>query len=99
VRGHRYRIDFVGTPKGVDLTPTPVPPVVDEKGRQWPVTATYSGEIGKILHSVEGTAASYRLAGTELYVRAVVTDLTAPPRRWGKDSVPVRAWTQPVGWR
>ena len=97
--GHRYRIEFVGTPAEVDLSAGAVPPMVDEKQRKWPVTGSYSAAIGRTFDTANGTSAAYKLTGKELYVRAVVRDLTTPKKTWKNDIVQSCAWTQPVGWR
>lgn len=57
----------------------------------------YSGEIGKVLATVEGTKAEYTFTGNELYVRAVVTSSlgAVDPSIIGQKK---QAWTQPVGW-
>jgi hypothetical protein len=55
-------------------------------------------QIGVVLASVEGKRAEYKLTGSELYVRAVVTsslDAVDPSFAGQKQ----QAWTQPVGWR
>jgi hypothetical protein len=97
-RGVKYRIEFVGTKRGADLAGRPVaderlerqPP--DEK---WRTSLRYSDEIGVVLRSVDGTSASYELAGDELYVRAriVSTKLHSNPNRPGDVEM---AWTQPL---
>lgn len=81
--GISYRIDFIGTPRSTVLPAE---------------TNSCPAGVGKLLESVAGPRATYRLKGDELYVRAVVRDLTSPPCVWGKDRVARQAWTQPVGW-
>ena len=53
--------------------------------------------IGEELAAVEGPVATYRLSGSELYVRAVVSSSEAPADPVWKGQVQ-QAWTQPVGW-
>jgi hypothetical protein len=53
--------------------------------------------VGKVLATVEGTKATYRLTGEELYVRAVVTS-DRPPQNPSFPDQKAQAWTQPVGW-
>ncbi|WP_435011580.1 PHP domain-containing protein [Tundrisphaera lichenicola] len=90
----RYTIQFVGTLKGYDPTRKPV---VDREGKTLPVTQRYSDDVGKVLETVEGTSATYRLTGEELYVRAVVTSDQAPANPTFPEQK-AQAWTQPVGW-
>ena len=54
--------------------------------------------IGKVLATVPGNSATYKLTGSELYVRATITsslDHVNPSYKGQKR----QAWTQPVGWR
>lgn len=53
------------------------------------------GEIGEVLQRVEGTSASYRLRGDELFVRATVTS-TLPVDNPVWEGQLRQAWTQPV---
>lgn len=53
--------------------------------------------IGKVIRTVEGLKASYRMAGNELYVRALITSDRKHPNP-SLDSQKEQAWTQPVGW-
>ena len=61
------------------------------------MTQRYSDDVGKVLATVEGTKATYRLTGEELYVRAVVTS-DQPPENPSFPDQKAQAWTQPVGW-
>jgi hypothetical protein len=90
----RYTTRFVGTLKGYDPTRKPVQ---DEDGKPLPVTQRYSDDVGKVLATVEGLKATYRLTGEELYVRAVVTS-SLPPENPSFPDQKAQAWTQPVGW-
>jgi hypothetical protein len=94
--GVQYTIEFVGTLEGTDPKATIIE---SENGKKLTVPGVkYSAEIGKVLSSVKGTSASYRLTGKELYVRAVVRSdkpiANAPP---GAAQLQ-QAWCQPVGW-
>lgn len=95
VDGETYRIDFVGTRAGADLGGEPVR---GEDGAELPVTRRYPDAVGAVLQTVAGPRARYRLAGGELYVRAVVTSSAAPDNPvWAEQRK--QAWTQPFGWR
>jgi hypothetical protein len=91
----RYTTHFVGTLKGYDPTRKPVE---DPDGKPLPVTQRYSDDLGKVLATVEGLDATYRLTGEELYVRAVVTS-NRPPEVPSFEDQKAQAWTQPVGWQ
>src|SRR6185437_14271783 len=73
-------------------------PVKDRHGKALPVTQRYSDDVGKVLATVEGARATYRLTGEELYVRAVVTS-DRPPENPSFPDQKAQAWTQPVGWQ
>jgi hypothetical protein len=90
----RYTTRFVGTLKGYDRTRRPV---LDKEGKPLPVTQRYSDDVGRVLATVEGARATYRLTGEELYVRAVVTS-DRPPANPSFPGQTAQAWTQPVGW-
>jgi hypothetical protein len=53
--------------------------------------------IGIVVATVEGNTAQYKMAGSELYVRAVVTSSLPPTDPVFADQHQ-QAWTQPVGW-
>src|SRR3954451_13694597 len=91
----RYTTRFVGTLKGYDPARKPV---LGKDGTPWPVTQRYSDDVGRVLASVEGLKATYRLTGQELYVRAVVTS-DLPPENSSFPDQKAQAWTQPVGWK
>ncbi|MFO0956240.1 MAG: hypothetical protein U0800_02105 [Isosphaeraceae bacterium] len=90
----RYTTQFIGTRKGYDPARREV---LDADGQPLPITRRYSDEVGRVLATVEGTTAVYKLDGDELYVRAVVTSSEAPenPSFEGQKA---QAWSQPVGW-
>ena len=90
----RYTTRFIGTLKGYDPARKPVN---DKDGKPLPVTQRYSDDVGKVLATVEGVKATYRLTGEELYVRAVVTS-DQPPENPSYPDQKAQAWTQPVGW-
>jgi hypothetical protein len=90
----RYTTRFIGTVKGYDPARKPIN---DKEGKPLPVTQRYSDDVGKVLATAEGTVASYRLTGEELYVRAVVTSDGAPANL-SFPNQKAQAWTQPVGW-
>ncbi|MDG3006407.1 hypothetical protein [Paludisphaera mucosa] len=90
----RYTTQFVGTPRNYDRTRKPV---MGQDGKPLAVTQRYSDDVGKVLATVEGATASYRLTGDELYVRAVVTS-DHPPENPSFPGQKAQAWTQPVGW-
>jgi hypothetical protein len=92
--GVTYKTEFVATMKGADLTATPKT-IKEKDGKETPVTSDYSPEIGKIVATVDGAAASYTLTGKEMYVRAKVTSSKPHPNPYAKGDVEV-AWTQPV---
>lgn len=90
----RYTTWFIGTKKGYDSTRKPV---LDGEDKPLPVTQRYSGDVGRVLATAEGTTPRYTLTGDELYIRAVVTS-TLPPDNPSFPDQLKQAWTQPVGW-
>ena len=90
--GVTYTTQFIGTRKGFDRTSKPL---LDDKGEPLPVTRQYSNDIGELLTEVTGTSASYKLKGSEIYVRAriISSKLKANPYVKGEFE---RAWTQPL---
>ncbi len=92
--GATYTIQFIGTRKGYDKTSRPA---TDADGNELETTRIYSEDIGEVLAAAEGTKASYRLHGDELYVRALITSSLAPVNP-GFEGQKQQAWTQPVGW-
>lgn len=91
-RGVKYRIDFVGTRAGYNPESKPV---LDAKGEEVNATRIYSDEIGATLKTVNGSEASYRFSGNELYVRAIVTSTKKHPNPSEVGEFE-RAWAQPV---
>lgn len=90
--GVTYRTEFIGTRRGYDRKRVPI---LAENGQPIRVTNTYSKDIGTVLSTVEGTTASYKFAGDEIYVRARITSskLKADPSNKGEFE---QAWVQPV---
>jgi len=82
--GVHYTIEFIGTPADLKLPD-------DNAIAKLP-------EIGKVLASHDGTSATYRLTGNELFVRALVRSdrKMVHPNTTGTQNE--TAWTQPVGW-
>lgn len=91
--GVEYKIEFIGTRKGVDLTGKPRKNVPDDiQGR---VSLDYSNKIGVVLASVRGTEAKYQLKANDLYVRARITSSKKHPHGYKADDMQM-AWTQPL---
>lgn len=87
-----YLIEFIGTRRGFDARSTPA---VGRQGQPVYGTRTYSGDIGRVLASHEGSRADYVFDRDDLYVRARITST----RRHPNPSAPLQfeqAWTQPV---
>jgi transglutaminase-like putative cysteine protease len=96
--GVNYRIHFITTKQGFDRTVKHIASPAETIGkgirpaRSIPV---YSDDIGRIVKTVAGTEASYRLEADDLYVRArVESDV---PGKFGSHFRPKvkTAWTQP----
>jgi hypothetical protein len=64
-----YTIQFIGTRKGYNRESEPLRA---PSGTPLRVTHRYSDEIGAVLQEVQGTSATYKLQGDEIYVRAKV---------------------------
>jgi hypothetical protein len=94
--GVHYTIEFIGTLQGADTAYQSIPASKgaksDRPGRR------YSPEVGKVLASRQGDAATYKLSGEELYVRAAVRSDKPMANPIGDDVVTEQAWCQPVGW-
>lgn len=88
----KYTIEFLGTRRGFD---TKSEPVLDKEGKEVRATRRYSDDIGKVLARTEGTTASYRFTGNELYVRARITSSRQHPNPSEVGELE-RAWTQPA---
>ena len=90
--GVSYTTRFIGTLKGCDLTSKPV---IDANGVEIHTTQIYSGDIGRVLAEVKGTAAGYTCTGNEIYVRAKIISTKAKHNAATAGEVEV-AWVQPV---
>ena len=85
-----------GSPIDVSLDHTTPKPFRDWKRVMTHVRNLCGRAIGRELKTVNGTKASYRLNGSELFVRAVVScDASNLPLI--DEGLPRMAWTQPVG--
>lgn len=90
--GVEYHTQFIATLKGTSLD---AKPKFDKDGRELPVTADYSHDIGKVVAETTSANPRYTLTGKELYVRAKVTSNKPHPNPYAKGDMEV-AWTQPV---
>lgn len=91
--GVDYRIEFIGTRRGVELGGQPLQDLpADLQGR---VSQRYSEQIGVVFETVSGTRGEYRLRGDELYVRARITSSTPHPHGYRANDREM-AWTQPL---
>jgi hypothetical protein len=90
--GVSYKTEFVATLKGTSLE---AKPKLDKDGRELPVTADYSSDIGKVVGESTSATPRYVFTGKELYVRAKVISSKAHPNPYAKGDVEV-AWTQPM---
>jgi hypothetical protein len=93
--GVSYKIEFITTKRDFDRTIKTTKYMFD-KGFARDLT-TVGDDIGRIVQTVEGTAASYTMADDDLYVRAVIHS-----DKKGRIENPFYypeyecAWTQPV---
>ena len=90
--GVSYRIDFIGTHEGFDDMSTPA---IEDPAKMDTITRRYSSDVGTVLKSIEGPVGAYAFAGTELYVRAVITSSRPHPNPSQVGDFE-RAWVQPV---
>ncbi len=90
--GVKYTIEFIGTRRGFDRKSEPV---LDSEGKEIRATRRYSDDIGKEFARAEGTSASYRFTGDEIYVRARITSSRQHPNPSEVGEFE-RAWTQPA---
>jgi len=94
--GVTYTIRFNGSPRDVNIVPQETEETAQlKKDTKKRTVRVYEKRLGQVLHTVEGTEASYTLKETDLYVRATITSSkqALPP----EDYEPVfeTAWTQP----
>ncbi|WP_317933183.1 hypothetical protein [Halioxenophilus sp. WMMB6] len=97
-RGVDYRVEFVGTRRGVDLEPEMSVVPHDHMGvtdHEHKAIKRYSAEIGQLLKVVEGRKASYVATGDEIYVRARIISSKAKHNPFAEGDVEM-AWTQPL---
>ncbi len=93
-QGVNYRIHFITTKKGFNQTVTQVT-IPAEKKRPARTVPIYSDEIGRIVKTVEGTEAAYRMEEEDLYVRACVeSDSPSKITAYFHPKTKM-AWTQP----
>ena len=96
--GVNYRIDFITTKRGFYHTykTQRVEPKDKKLARDIPI---YPDEIGKVVKSVNGTSASYKMAFDDLYIRAkIVSDKPTKLSKIAKVYCFPKnecAWTQP----
>jgi hypothetical protein len=90
--GVSYRTEFIGTLKDYDRTSEPV---LGKSGETLRVTRRYSQDIGEVLAEAQGSSATYKLSGDELYVRARVTSSKAKADS-ALEGEFEHAWTQPL---
>jgi hypothetical protein len=95
-----YRIDFVATLKPTTKEPSAGSPqgsttLSNEAALSTKIPS--KEDTGRIVASVQGTHGQYKMNGTELYVRAVITS-SLPPVDPVWDEQKQQAWTQPVGY-
>jgi hypothetical protein len=90
--GVTYKTEFIGTLEGFDPTSTPGPRPTNSI---YAVTRHYSEQIGAVLAVAEGTQASYKLQGDEIYVRAKVISSKRKTNPYLKGETET-AWTQPL---
>lgn len=96
--GVDYRIEFVGTRRGVNLEGRLVaqPAVAGQPASEtWRQSLEYDPQIGVVLSTVRGSRARYELRDDELYVRARVVSTKPHPNPYRAGDVEM-AWTQPV---
>ena len=81
----KYRIEFIGSRRGVSL---------ESQGEP----KQYSHKMGEVFERHEATEATYRLKGDEMFVRATVRSNRALDYQSKTGIKTHTAWTQPVGW-
>jgi hypothetical protein len=96
--GVKYTIEFIGAPKGVDPTGTPLEVAGAPAQKAHRPAMKYPPEVGQVFSRVQDASATYRLTGDELYVRAVVRSDEPVPNVTADRIARQEAWCQPVGW-
>lgn len=93
--GVTYEIQFIGTRKNFDRATEELTPPAGSPARKTLPHRRYSRDVGAVLKTVSGPAASYVLQGDELYVRAKI--VSSKPKANGSVAGEVEtAWTQPL---
>ncbi|MCG3772911.1 MAG: hypothetical protein JW384_04135 [Nitrosomonadaceae bacterium] len=97
--GVEYRVEFIGTLQNADLqgheeanAPHEHESSLDHLHNS---IIRYSADIGKVLNEVNGTKASYKVRGNEIYVRARITSTKLHANPYADGDVEM-AWTQPL---
>lgn len=93
-----YIIEFIGTTKDGDLVGKGSVTPHSHKGKDehsHQVVYRYSDDIGRVLKRIEGSQATYKFSGNELYVRARITSSKVQHNPY-QDKDLEMAWTQPV---
>ena len=92
--GVTYRTQFIGTRKNYSKESQLLAPPAGQPQRTLP-HRRYSKDVGAVLAEVGGPAATYRLRGDEIYVRAKV--ISSKPKVNGSVAGEFEtAWTQPL---
>jgi predicted metal-dependent phosphoesterase TrpH len=94
--GVTYTIRFNGSPTDVNIVPQEAVEEIHLKnGIKKRTVRNYEKRLGHVLHTTEGTEASYTLKETDLYVRATITSSkkALPPESY--EPALETAWTQP----
>ncbi len=91
----KIHIDFIGTKKGYDKTVNEKKFFMPNSNKKYRLVHFFSDDIGKVLKSVDGITAEYKLQADDLYVRARIVTV---PTDWngavGKCLPRPAAWTQ-----
>ena len=90
--GVTYNTRFIGTDRNFPQESTPADA---DEAKAALLTRRYSDQIGKVLAETSGPAAEYKLTGSELYIRAVITSSKPHPNP-GVSGELERAWVQPI---
>jgi hypothetical protein len=94
-----YRVEFIGTLQNADLQGhEEANPAHEHEGSLDHLHNSiirYSADIGKVLNEVNGTKASYKVRGNEIYVRARITSTKLHANPYADGDVEM-AWTQPL---
>jgi hypothetical protein len=97
-RGVNYTIEFVGTERSTDLSAKTENVPHEHEGKtdhHHQTVHRFSEDIGKVLQSVKGKKASYRVTGNEIYVRVRVISDKPHPNPHAEGDLEM-AWSQPL---